>query len=88
MLKEGKSITNYEPQSLIAKTVDYSPPLSSHHQYSFYVIDATGVQRILIRLEHQQITHVPNAIVIIMNCLSFPSCLMNHSLLIIMINME
>jgi hypothetical protein len=29
MLKEGKSITNYEPQNLIAKTVDYSPPPSS-----------------------------------------------------------
>jgi hypothetical protein len=28
-LKEGESIANYEPQSLIAKTVDYSPPPSS-----------------------------------------------------------
>jgi hypothetical protein len=29
MLKEGKSITNYERRSLVAKTVDYSPPPSS-----------------------------------------------------------
>ncbi len=28
-MKEGEPITNYEPQSLIAKTVDYSPPPSS-----------------------------------------------------------
>lgn len=29
MLKEGKSIINYEPRSLITKTVDYSPTPSS-----------------------------------------------------------
>jgi hypothetical protein len=52
MLKEGKSITNYEPQSLIAKTV-----ITSHHhhhpQYSSYVINAIGVQPVLIIIEYR-----------------------------------
>ena len=87
MLKEGKSITNYEPQSLIAKTVDYSPPPSSPP--IFILCDRCyWCATYLDKTRTPQITHVPNVIVIIMNCLAFPSCLMNHSLLIMMIYME